>query len=282
MDVTISVVTYNSQDLLRRCLKSIYRYTKNIAFEVVVVDNASQDHTVSMVKQEFPQVKLIANKTNNYYARANNQALSIAKGKYFLILNSDTYFIDNSVDKMIAYMEKNENIGALEGLEIFENGKLVQTSSLFSTPLIDFYELSLIGKRVKDKKLIQRYRLEGKNRKKTFPIDVGCDAFLLTITKLFKKINGYDEKFLLYYTENDICLRIKQLGYDIVHYGEAKVYHKVSAIVNTMGWKKTDIYYKDLLYYYKKHGYSVTGTMLFLLLKFEEVLLKTRESIKSL
>lgn len=280
MDLTISIVTYNSKELLNRCLKSIYKYTKGITFEVIVVDNASVDGTHAMVKKEFSQVKLIANKTNNYYARGNNQSLRLAKGKYFLILNSDTYFSDNSLKKMVRFMEDKTNSGAVEGLEIYENGKIVPTASLFSTPLIDFYELSLIGKRIKNKKLIRQYRISSKNRSKTFPIDVGCDAFLLVKTEILKEINGYDEKFLLYYTENDICLRIKQLGYDIVHYGEAKVYHKVSAIVNTLGWRKTDIYYQDLLYYYKKHGYAISGTLLFLLLKFEEVVLKTREYIK--
>lgn len=280
MDVTISIVTYNSKELLQRCLISIYKWTKGITFEVIVVDNASNDGTVAMIKKEFPHVICIANKQNNFYAKGNNQSLRIAKGKYFLILNSDTYFIDNSIKKMLHFMEKNIQSGAIEGLEMYEDGKIVSTASLFSTPRIDFYELSLIGKRLKNNKLIRQYRISSKKRTDTFLIDVGCDAFLMIKTEILRKIGGYDEKLWLYYTENDLCLRIKQRGYDITHYGDAKVYHKVSAIVDTMGWKKADIYYRDLLYYYKKHGYKVSGTLLFLLLKIEEVLLKTRERIK--
>lgn len=279
MDVTISIVTYNSKELIKRCLRSIFRYTKGISYEVIVVDNASSDGTVAMIKKEFPQVTCIANKKNHYYAKGNNQSLHLAKGKYFLILNSDTYFVDNSLKKMVKYMEKNSKVGAIEGLEIYEDKKIVSTGSLFSTPLIDFYELSLIGKRMQDKKLIRKYRIIGKNRTKNFSIDVGCDAFLMVTTKIMRKLHGYDEKLLLYYTENDLCLRIKQLGYAIIHYGEAKVYHRVSAIVNTMGWRKTDIYYKDLVYYYKKHNYAISGTLLYVLLKSEEVVLKIRAAI---
>ena len=280
MDLSISIVAYNTEDLVKRCLLSIFKYTKGITFEVFVVDNGSKDKTVAMIKKEFPQVKLIANKENVFFARANNQALEKAKGQYFLILNSDTYFIDNSLKKMVDYMEKHADVGAVDGLEIYEDGHFMDSGSLFSTPLIDFFELSLIGKRIAPKKIINGYRIAGKDRKGTFPIDVGCDAFLMVRKNILDQIDGYDDKFLLYYTENDLCLRIKKIGKQIMHYGDAKVMHKVSASVNTLGWKKTDYYYKDLLWYYRKNGFPITGTALFCLLKFEEMLLKVRSAYK--
>lgn len=274
MDVTISIVSYNTRDLLSRCLESIFKYTKELQFEIIVIDNNSADGTAEMVEQKFDSVKLIKNKTNKYYTVANNQALKIANGKYFLILNADTYFVNNSIKKIIGYMEKNQNVGAVEGLEVYKDGKLVPNGSKFSTPLIDFYELSFIGKRVKNKKMIDDYRIINKKRDETFDIDVGCDAFLCVRTDIMKKIGGYYTNLLLYYTENDLCLRIKKLKYKIVHLGSARVMHEVSASAKKIGWKKLDIYYKDLLTYYSKHGYNISGTFLFLLLKFEELFLK--------
>jgi len=274
MNITISIVSFNTLDLLRRCLESIFKYTKGINFEVIVVDNASQDGTVDMIKREFKKVKLIKNTVNKYYTGANNQSLKIAKGKYFLILNADTYFVDGSLKRMVDYMEENPDVGACEGLEIYENGTLVPTGSKFSTPLIDFYELSIIGKRFKNNKLIDDYRLVEYDRKSNFEIDVGCDAFLMVRKEIMDKLNGYDEHFLLYYTENDLCLRIKNLGYKIVHLGNAKVIHTVSASVKKLGFKKMDIYYQDMLWYYRKHGYMVEGTLLYVLLKLEEVILR--------
>lgn len=274
MDLSISIVSYNTKDLIKRCVDSIYRNTRGISFETIVVDNGSKDSSVVMLKRTFPKVIVIANSKNVFFTKANNQALYIAQGRYFVILNSDTYFTDNSLRKMITYMETHKNIGACEGLEMHENGTIVKTGSRFSTPSVDFYELSLIGKRVKNRKVVDSYRYAKKDRRGTFPIDVGCDAFLMVRKEIMDKIGGYDERFLLYYTENDLCLRIKKQGYGIVHFGKAKVMHRVSSSVITLGWKRIDIYYQDLLLYYRKHGYSVSGTLLFLLLKCEEVLLK--------
>lgn len=274
MEVTISIVSYNTRNLLIRCLKSILKQTSGVKFEIIVVDNASADSTAEMIKKDFKNVRLIKNKANKYYTGANNQALKIAKGKYFLILNADTYFIDNSIKKIVDYMEHNNNVGAVEGLEIYEDGKLVPNGSRFSTPLLDFYELSFIGKRFRNRKLIDEYRIASKTRDETFDIDVGCDAFLCVRTDILRKIGGYNTSLLLYYTENDLCLRIKNLGFDIVHMGSAKVIHEVSASARKIGWKKFDIYYQDLLKYYTKHGFKISGSLLFSLLKFEEVLLK--------
>ncbi len=274
MDITISVVSYKTKDLLKRCLRSIFKHTKAINFEVIAVDNASQDGTADMVESEFRKVKFIKNMVNKYYTGANNQSLKIAKGKYFLILNADTYFVDNSIKKIFDFMEKNKNVGAVEGLEIYEEGTLVPNGSKFSTPLLDFYELSFIGKRFKNRKMIDEYRIAHKRRDETFDIEVGCDAFLCIRTKMMKEIGGYDTKLLLYYTENDLCLRIKKLGHKIVHFGNAKVIHTVSASVKKLGFKKIDIYYQDMLWYYRKHGYIVTGTLLYILLKLEEVMLR--------
>lgn len=274
MDVTISIVSYYTKDLLRRCLKSIFKYAKGLEFEVIVVDNASEDGSSEMVDKEFRTVKLIKNKTNKYYTGANNQALKITRGKYFLILNADTYFMDNSIKKIFDYMESNKNVGAVEGLELYEDGRLVPNGSRVSTPLLDFYELSLVGKRLKNQNMINIYRIVNKKRNETFEIDIGCDAFLCVRTDILRKIGGYDTNLLLYYTENDLCLRIKSLGYNIVHLGSAKVMHEVSASAKKMGWKKFDLYYRDLLTYYTKHGYKISGFLLFSLLKFEETLFK--------
>lgn len=275
VDLTISIVSYNTRDLLKRCLASIYKHTKDIRFEVIVVDNGSTDGTTSMIKNKFPEVSLIKNKSNEFFTKANNKALKIAKGRYFLVLNSDTFLVDNSFKKLVSYMDTHKNVGASEGLEIYEDGSIVPTGSSFSDPLTDFYELSLIGRQIKDKKRIAWYRITSEDRANTFNIDVGCDAFLIVRKDLLEQIGGYDENFLLYYTENDLCARIKKEGYLVTHFGKARVIHRVSATAKKLGWKKTDIYYRDLFNYYKKHGHAFSGGLLFLILKMEELLLKT-------
>jgi GT2 family glycosyltransferase len=279
IDVSISIVSYNTRDLLLRCLQSIFAHTKGISFEVIVVDNNSHDGTVDAVRKKYPQVNVIANTTNKYFA-ANNQAFAIAKGTYVLILNADTYFVDNSVTTMKKYMDTHAKVGACEGVEIYENGAIMASGSKKLTPLIDFYLLSLIGVRLADKKLINNYKIAEKDRSDTFEVEVGCDAFLMVRRNLLEKIHGYDEKLKLFYTENDLCLRIQQQAFQILHLGSAKVMHRVSASTSKLGWKKQDIYYADMLQYYKKHGYVFSGSVLFLLLKCEEYMLQVREKIQ--
>lgn len=274
VDITISIASYNTKEYLNRCVSSIYKYAKGVTFEIIVVDNSSSDGTQKMVERTFPQVQLIKNKRNNYYGGANNQALQVARGEFFLILNADTYFVDNSIKKIVSYMKQNRKVGAAEGLEIYEDNRLVPNGSRFSTPLVDFYELSFIGKHFKNQKRIDRYRYKGKNRRETFPVDVGCDAFLVVQTKLLRDIEGYDETMLLYYTENDLCLRIKKAGYSVVHFGPAFVYHKVSVSANKLKWKKLDLYYHDMRRYYTKNGYMFSGNVLYALLKCEKLLLQ--------
>lgn len=280
MDVSIAIVNYNTRELALRCIRSIYSHCKGVSFEIILVDNGSSDQTVQAVKKEFPTVVIIGNKTNAYFTKANNQALSQARGTYFLLLNSDTFFVDNALKKMVDFLDSHSSVGACEGLELYENGSILATGSQFSTPLLDFYELSWIGKRFANTSQVSAFRMTQKDRQDTFPIDVGCDAFLLVRKQLMDTLNGYDERFLLYYTENDLCLRIKQAGWEIMHVGNAKIMHTVSVSANRLGWKKNDIYYKDLREYYAKHHHFLQGYLLYLLLKFEEYIFQARDFLK--
>ncbi len=275
LDLSISIVSYNTKDLLRKCLKSIFSKTKKLKFEIYVVDNDSKDGSVEMVAEEFPQVKLIANKTNNFYTKANNQSLSRAKGKYFLILNCDTFFIDDSLEKMVDYLEKNPKVGAIEGLQLYLDQSPVPTGGNQSSPLLDFYTLSWVGNKIANQRKVANFRLEGKDRRLTFPAEVICDAFLMTRTDLFKDMGGYDENLLLYYTENDLCLRIINKGFKTIHFGRGKVMHSVNASSKKLGRKKINkIYLQDLLKYYTKWGKGLAGRLLYWDLKIEYWLLE--------
>jgi len=101
LDVSIVIVSWNTRDILRDCLMSIYEETRDTAFEVIVVDNASTDRSVAMVKEEFAQVRLVENQKNRGFAAANNQGMALAQGRYILLLNSDTIVLENAITKKI-------------------------------------------------------------------------------------------------------------------------------------------------------------------------------------
>jgi len=270
MDVTIAIVSYNTKMLLKRCLDSIVKHTKDISYEIIVVDNRSTDGSLEMLKQRGKEIKVIANRQNNYFAKANNQAFKKTKSRYFLILNPDTYFTDNSVKSLVDYMDTHPEVGIAEGVEYYENGDILTTGSLAASPLIDFFELSVIGKRLAPEGKIKAFRYDHISRKRTFEIESACGAFMIIRTELYRKLHGFDENLLLYYTDNDLCVRTLKEGYKIMHYAGASVVHAVSSSTNKIGWKKLDIYYQDLLTYHRKNGQPVFGLLLAMLLRLEK------------
>lgn len=281
IDLTISIVSYNAKDLLKKCLTSIFEQIKDITFEVFVIDNASKDGSAEMVKKEFLKVKLIANKDNRFYTKANNQSLKLASGKYFLILNCDTFFIDNSIKKMVDYLEKNPKVGALEGLQLYLDKVPIPTGSEESTVLLDFYTLSWLGNKIINKEAVDQYKKIKLDRKQNWEASVVCDAFIMLPTKVFRDINGYDENLLLYYTENDLCKRVLNSGFKVIHFGEAKMMHSVNASSQKLGRKKINkIYLEDLKYYYQKWGKGFWGNLLYYDLKTEYKILELLKKFK--
>ena len=136
MDVSVIIVSYNTLELTRNCLRSLFKETKEIEYEVIVSDNGSIDGSVEMIKSEFPTVILIENNTNLGFGAANNRALKIAKGKYIFYLNSDTVILNNAVQIFFNYWEnsdENHNIGALGANLINENGDIIHSYGKFPT-----------------------------------------------------------------------------------------------------------------------------------------------------
>ena len=124
-DVSIIIVNWNTRDILRGCLDSVYKQTQGIDFEVIVVDNASSDGSAEMVKQEFPPITLIANLGNRGFAAANNQGMQIAIGRYVLLLNPDTIILDGAIQKTVAFADNHQSIGVL-GCQVWLNDNEIQ------------------------------------------------------------------------------------------------------------------------------------------------------------
>ena len=127
LDVSIIVVAWNVRELLYNCLKSVYDQTKGIDFEVIYVDNASEDGSVEMVQKEFPEVKLIRNDKNEGFIRANNQGIEISSGRYVLLLNSDTIILDNAIAKVVEFADDNPK-AAVVGCRILNADGTLQRS----------------------------------------------------------------------------------------------------------------------------------------------------------
>lgn len=247
MDVSIIIVSWNVKKLLNQCLNSIFRYTHNIKFEVFVIDNNSTDGTVEMIKKDFPNIICLANQNNFGFAKANNQGIRLASGKYFLLLNPDTMLIEPSINIMVDFMNKNIDAD-IAGCQLLNSDKTLQQSvRRFPTIYSSIIQLFKIHHIVSAKKILRKYLYLDFNYSKTQRVDQVMGAFLI----YRKELGLLDEKFYLWLEEVDLCKRAKKVYYTpqtkIIHFGGCSFRQ-----VNT--WQKQKFFYKSLWHYFYKHG----------------------------
>jgi GT2 family glycosyltransferase len=203
-DVSVIIVTYNTADLIGECLATIQR-DEGATREVFVVDNASTDEGVALVRDDHSSVRLTANSDNRGFAAANNQVLPLCRGRYIFYLNPDTKLVGPGVlRKCVRFMENNPQVG-LAGVKLVNPDGSLQESVSLRYPGEKFSGGEVDG-------------LKGK---------IACvmGAGMIARTGLIRKLGGFDESFTLYGEDQDLCLRVRQAGYEIGFIEDAVVMH---------------------------------------------------------
>jgi len=226
---------------LRNCLESLISTTNNqqstISNEVFVVDNASTDGSVEMVKKEFPQVKLIASDKNLGFAKANNLALKQANGDDILFLNPDTVVPKETLPAMLEFMEKNKDIGiATCKVELADGSLDWDCHRGFPTPWASLTRFLGLCKLFPRSKIFNQYYLGFLPMDEIHEIDSCCGAFFLTRKKLLNEIGWWDEDYFFYGEDIDLCFRTKKAGWKVVYNPDVKIVHYKGA---ASGIKKT-------------------------------------------
>ena len=269
MNVSIIIVNFNTKDLLDVCLDSIYKYTQNIEFEIIVSDNGSTDGSIEMLKTKFPNVILIENGKNLGFGAANNKGLNIAKGKYILYLNSDTILLNNAVKIFYDYWEHSENkenIGAIGANLLNSDNSIVHSYGVF--PKYKNEILSLLAGNIKifinEFFYVFHLKLKSRNKKKSFQYYKG-EVDYITGADLFLKNdeNAYfDEKFFLYFEETDLQNKMKDknlkrlivTGPEIIHLeGKSNVILQ-NSIFRYLSFSAVQIIYSRIIYFKKNYN----------------------------
>lgn len=228
VNLSIIIVSWNVRDLLRRCLHSISvpntQYpTPNT--QLIVVDNASSDGSVEMLRDEFPAVQVIANSENRGFTAANNQGLTVAQGCYLLLLNPDTEVVGDALATMVGYLEEHPEVGALGPLLRYPDGCLQSSRRRFPTLATALVESTVVQEWWPDNRFLRRYYLADTPNDVVQPVDWLVGACLLVRRKAYEQAGGLDEGFFMYSEEMDWCKRIKDAGWLIVYLPTATVIH---------------------------------------------------------
>ncbi|WP_296858745.1 glycosyltransferase family 2 protein [uncultured Methanobrevibacter sp.] len=251
MDLSIIIVNYQTFELTRDTINSILDYDYPFSYEIYVVDNASEDDSLSRLKDYFKdKVKFIASIENNGFAAGNNQALKQANGKYQLLLNSDTVVWENTLENIYNYMEDNPDVGACGCQVLLEDGNLDKACKRsFPNVKNSFFRLFHIPTKSKD----DNYNLTDLPDGEIYEIDCLTGAFMFIRKKVFDDIGFLDETFFMYGEDIDLCYRIKKSGWKIVYYGKSKITHLKGASSKKQKSKLIYEFYRAMYIYYKKH-----------------------------
>jgi GT2 family glycosyltransferase len=253
MDISIIIVSWNTHDILRDCLKSVYDQVKGITFEVIVIDNASSDDSAEMVKTAFPGVILIENAANRGFAAANNQGMKIAKGRYVLLLNSDTIVLDNAIQETVTFAD-NHPEAAVAGCKVLNLNKSLQpTCFMFPSLLNLFLSSTYLYKLFPRSRFFGRERMTWWDRDDIREVEVVTGCFMLVRKQAIDQIGLMDEGFFMYAEETDWCYRFKKAGWKILFTPDPRIIHLGGASSKKVRPEMMLQLRKSILLFLRKH-----------------------------
>lgn len=231
IDLSIIIVNYNTKDFLKKCLESLYSSIagSSLLVEIIIVDNGSTDGSLQFInslKEKDLNLKIIDNKSNLGFAKANNLAIKKSSGRYVLFLNPDTIVQKETLKIMIEFMDKNPKVGASTCRVELTDGRLDQACHRgFPTVWNSFCYFSGLEKVFPKSKIFAGYSLTYLPLDKTHEIDAGCGAFLIVRQPVGETIGWFDEDYFWYGEDLDFCYRLKQKGWQVMFVPTTKIIH---------------------------------------------------------
>lgn len=254
MKLSIVIVNYNVEHFLEQCLFSVRKAIANIEAEVFVVDNNSVDGSLKMLADKFPEVKVIANKDNVGFSRANNQAIRISTGEYVLLLNPDTVVEDDTFTKTIEFMDSHPDAGGLGVKMVDGKGRFLPESKRgLPTPATAFYKMFGLTKLFPHSKRFARYYLGHLDNDEINEVEILAGAFMLMRRKTLDKCGLLDETFFMYGEDIDLSYRITLAGYKNYYYPKTRIIHYKGESTKKTSVNYVLVFYKAMEIFVRKH-----------------------------
>ncbi len=250
-DLSIVIVSWNVCDLLRRCLRSIHHpedqagvgqaATKDLALQVIVVDNASRDGSVQMVRDQFPNTRLVTNQTNRGFPAANNQGLALAEGRYVLLLNPDTEIVGQALPELVAFADQHPDVGMVGPQLLNTDGSVQSSRRRFPTLATAFLESTWLQPTLADleerpiagqitaplHRRLERYYVDDQPDNNVQDVDWITGAAMLARREAIDEVGVMDEGFFMYSEELDWCRRFREAGWRVIYLPTAQIVHHV-------------------------------------------------------
>lgn len=282
MDLSIIMINYNTKKLTEQAVASIFQCNPKISFEIMIVDNSSDAAQIYNLKQN--KVRIFTHIANKGFGNACNFGAKEASGRYLLFLNSDTIMHKGTLEQCVSYLDHHNRVGVLGERTLLEDGTLDHACKRgFPTPSASFYYFTGLDKKYPASHRFGAYRQTFLNENSVGEVDAVAGSFLMTSSKSFQEIGGFDESFFMYGEDLDLCYRMKEKGYQIIYYGQASITHlKGQSGLHTKSRTVIYHFYNAMRIFYKKHyrkkyGPLVSAAVYFAIkLKYAVTLLRER------
>ena len=259
VDLSIVIVNWNTRELLADCLESIFENVHDLAYEVLVVDNASSDGSADMVRRRFPQARLIENEQNVGFARANNQAIRCSMGRYVLLLNSDTLTLPDSFLDMCRFLDAHPHVGIVGGTLLNPDGSFQASYADFPSLVSEAFLITGLSRVV-----YSRYFPSHPPSENSLPksVDWVGGACLMARRSAIEEVGLLDEDYFMYSEEMDWCYRMKRRGWEVYYLPTARVIHVQGQSIRQAPYKQRVYLYSSKIRFFRKHYGLLTVTCL--------------------
>lgn len=256
VEVSIIIVNWNTKDFLKNCVQSIQHET-SVSHEIIIIDNCSSDGSIEMLRRNFRELTVIANRENKGFAGANNQGIKIAKGRYVLLLNPDTIILEGAIDKMISWISDKSDVGCL-GCQVWENTTDIQRTCFADPKPTNLFIISSgLMHLAKWLPSLGHPWYKDWDRRSVRDVDVVSGMFMLVPRPVIDQVGVLDEAFFVYAEEADWCRRIRKAGWRCVFTPEARILHLDGGSKSTVQIKSrmhVQMQKSHLIYTRKHHG----------------------------
>ena len=253
-DLSVIILNYNTRDLLRACLRSVFASDAAGGLDVIVVDNCSHDDSAAMVEAEFPQVTLVRSPRNGGFSFGNNQGLRIARGRYLLLLNPDTEVPPAAFSTLLHFMDEHGEAGVCGPRLVRADGALdLACRRSFPAPDVSFYRIVGLSRLFPHSRRFARYNLTYLDEHELAEVDSVVGACMMVRREAMEQAGLLDEEFFMYGEDLDWAFRIKALGWKVYYNPAATVLHYKRVSSRQRPVKTIREFYRAMLIFHRKH-----------------------------